>query len=143
MPGSERNTKRTDEALQLTAPGNEAEMQFSHHPPSLRHWRQRHLCLVNQNICLLKLRSRSLFTIIMTSEFPAFMMQVALLGPGCTTECAFHLIKKKALLSWGQGWGTLNPSTLAEDPQSFCLWNHTDPSVNGSRQVGKCNSVLQ
>ena len=71
------------------------------------------------------------------------MMQVALLGPGFTTECACHLIKEKILLSWGWGQGMLNPLTLAEDPQRLCLWNHTDPSVNGSRQVGKCNSVLQ
>ena len=29
-----------------------AEMHFLHHPQALRHWRQRHLCLVNENICL-------------------------------------------------------------------------------------------
>ena len=51
-PGSERNTNCTDEAPQLTAPGSGAEMQFLHPPPSLRHWRQRYLCLVDQNICL-------------------------------------------------------------------------------------------
>lgn len=145
-PGSERNTNCTDEPPQLTAPGSGAEMQFLHHPPSLRHWRQRYLCLVNQNICLpeapLQVFIYYYYEIRLSRFHYAAQPAWARVYPWVYLQSDQG--KSLFVRSPGGGGGaTLNSLTLAEGLLRLCFLNHTDRSVNGSRQVGKFNSAFQ
>lgn len=63
-----------------------AAAQFSHPPPSLRHWGQRHLGLVNQNICLIKALLQVLIYHHHYISLSSFHHHDALLGPGLPSE---------------------------------------------------------